>query len=231
MRFCWPGSRFEPQDTLRVDLNAGLTRLLQSGNDPSQAERIASFSKVRGVVDGSVSDARNCHFLLIFPCKSTVSVTMFASGNLLAQYWRLIMVTLQKESVAVLGMTIFVLLCNPSPASQPEQNESSESEKTPENTFVPLRKVPPRKLTVEQKYVQSIQQAINLCQQSGGKTAECWSKATPAKCESLVYAALTEKGKKLRAWYLCASTCTNVRYWSRKFGECRTKLAPVADPE
>ena len=160
-----------------------------------------------------------------------VSVTMVASGNLFARYWRPIMITRHKKSVAVLGTTIFVLLCNPSPASQPEQNESNESEKTPKNTFVPLRKLPPRKLTVEQEYVQSIRQAINLCQQSGGKAAECWSKATPAKCESLVYAALTEKGEKLRAWYLCTSTCTNAGYWSRTFGNCRTELSPVSDNE
>ena len=54
-----------------VDLNAGLTLLLQPGNNPHQAMRITKFSKIQGATDGSVFDAINGLIRLKFRYKST----------------------------------------------------------------------------------------------------------------------------------------------------------------
>ena len=137
----------------------------------------------------------------------------------------------RKNAIALSRMTIFILCCTHSLASEPEQNENGGPEKSTDTRFVPLRKVPPPKLTPEQEYIQSIRRAMNVCQRSGGKAAECWSKGSPAKCEYLVYAALTEKGDKYKEWHLCASTCTSAGFWSRTFGECSTELTPIAESE
>jgi len=54
-----------------VDLQAGLTHLLQLGNDPHQAMRIAVFSKISVAADGSVLDAKNSCFWVKIQYKST----------------------------------------------------------------------------------------------------------------------------------------------------------------
>ena len=139
----------------------------------------------------------------------------------------------RNNTVAVLGTAILFLFCAPMQASDSEHSENTELEEKEKSTtyVVPLARFPAPKPTPEQEYVQSVRRAVGLCQQSGGLPAECWSKASPAKCDSLVYAALVEKGDKFIQWHLCASTCTDAGYWSRTFGECRTELAPVADSD
>jgi hypothetical protein len=58
-----------------VDLHAQLTRHLQSGNNPPQAKRIATFSKSQVKADRSFFDASMRRYRLRFRCKSTIEIS------------------------------------------------------------------------------------------------------------------------------------------------------------
>ena len=129
-----------------------------------------------------------------------------------------------------LTLGLVLILFSAMSESNSEQEEDS-NERDSDRVFIPFKPFPKPKLTPQQKYVRSIRNAASLCQQNDGELAACWSKASPEKCKPLVYAALIEKGDKMRAWYLCTTTCFDAGYWSRTFGECKTELEPVQDAE
>lgn len=115
--------------------------------------------------------------------------------------------------------------------SSSEQEEDSGARDS-DRVVIPLDMLFPKpKLTPQQEYVRSIRNAASRCRQNGGALEVCWSKASPAKCEQLVYAAMTGKGDKMRAWHLCTATCFDAGYWSSTFGKCKTELEPVRDAE
>jgi hypothetical protein len=81
-------------------------------------------------------------------------------------------------------------------ASDEEAPEKEGTIKVPIEDFFKATERPP---PPEERYQRSVVAAARQCQAGGRSISECWSRATPAKCESLVYPALAERGDKLRA--------------------------------
>ena len=133
-------------------------------------------------------------------------------------------------------VTVILFFLVPGAALSDDQGIKSEPEEVPETVSISIEdfvksveQEHARELTPEQKYLRSIQGAVTRCRKDGGIYLKCWSKASPAKCESLLYEALAEKGEKMRAWRLCVSTCADAGYSSKTSGECRSELPPVAN--
>lgn len=57
---------------------------------------------------------------------------------------------------------------------------------------------------------------------SGTDRLNCFIKATPKKCQTLVvnYFADNEKDEARRAWFYCVASCAGEGVWSNTFGDC-----------
>lgn len=64
-----------------------------------------------------------------------------------------------------------------------------------------------------------LENARQCVSKSRSEIIACYVKATPAKCESLVYEFLDNR-RRLRPWYFCVASCADAGYWSRTFGDC-----------
>ena len=63
---------------------------------------------------------------------------------------------------------------------------------------------------------------------SGSAVVSCYVRASPQKCETEVYEAMTRQGQARssarRAWAFCVASCLDAGLWSRSFGECSREL-------
>lgn len=69
-------------------------------------------------------------------------------------------------------------------------------------------------------YAEAYQYAME-CIRAGGDAADCFAKASPARCAAQAVGMVTNRDLWQRNWMMCVQSCSKAGLWGRTVGDCR----------